>query len=322
VKTLNKYITYLLIFAVFAGFAVTSASAQEKVVCVLLSRDIAPYKEALSGFKEGIASGRYEIKYHQIDFKREAHKGSLLEEEIENLSADMILCIGTEAAVFAKTNLKERPLLFTMVLNPVENRIIESDIRPEEGITGVNLNISIEDQLKAFKRVIPGIRKVGMLYDKSKKAALAREARIAAEETGLNLVARPVLSRREISTALEQVYHDSDCIWAGADPMIYNPSTAKDILLFTLKNKVPFMAFSSNFVKAGALLALESDYRDIGKQTAELASKILESKNPSSILIPVQTPRKTRLIINMNTARTLGIYISRDIQKEALVLEN
>ncbi|MGD2279226.1 MAG: ABC transporter substrate-binding protein [Candidatus Omnitrophota bacterium] len=310
-----KSIIRTSVLLILSCFLTASSQAEEKTVNVLQSGTLAPYAEAFSGFKDRMKTLGYQVNYNVMNLREGS--GSGIAERIKQTPADMILAIGTEAALLAKNKVGDRPLVFMMVLNPVENGVIRSFSRPGEGLTGVSLDIPIEEQFKVFKKVVPGIRKIGMIYDKRNKAALAREASIIAEKMGLRLVSKPVLSDNEIHDALGEVYREAECLWAAPDPMIYNPVTARNILRFTLENKMPFMAFSLNFVKAGALLALDRDYKDIGRQTAELTSGIFKGQSPSSI--PVQGPRKTRLAINIRTARILDIHIPASLQEEALI---
>ena len=75
------------------------------------------------------------------------------------------------------------------------------------------------------------------------------------------------------------------------------------------------MAFSAHYVKAGALLALECDYYDVGRQTGEIADSILKGTDPGTI--PITFPRKKNLVINKRTAKTIGVNIPRDVLKKA-----
>jgi putative ABC transport system substrate-binding protein len=91
------------------------------------------------------------------------------------------------------------------------------------------------------------------------------------------------------------------------------------ILLYTLQNKIPFMGLSPAFVKAGALLALDADYQEVGAQCGGLAAKILTGDRPSSL--PITTPQRATLHVNLNTAEIIGIKIPANRLKGAVVLK-
>jgi putative ABC transport system substrate-binding protein len=230
-----------------------------------------------------------------------------LADKINGEKPDLIFALGTEAALFAKKNLDDIPIIFSMVLNPVKSGIAESLQVPGDNITGVCLNIPVELQFKKLKEIIPDIKRIGYLYDAHKKSVLKDAARQAADKLGLQMISRPIYSREDVPQELSIIIREADCLWAEIDPLVYSPQSARHIILETLKARLPFMAFSFPYVKAGALLAMECDYYDIGKQSAQTAIKILEGQKPGSI--PVALPRETRLAINRRTARTIRLTI-------------
>jgi putative ABC transport system substrate-binding protein len=299
------------IFIIIFGLCLwTSISLAESPVSILIlrSKDIAPYNNALYGFKEGMDKQLMAIydDYNLDDF---AGRLEPLIEEIEKRKPQLIFVIGTEAAIFAKEHIKDVPIIFSMVLNPIESGIVPSRQEASENITGISLKISVEQQFQKLKEAIPNIQKVGMLYDAKNMVELKEEAEKAASKLGLELVAKPIYSKNDIDGALNDVVREADVLWAGVDTLIYNPQSAQHILLTTLRNKIPFMAFSSNYVNAGALMALECDYTDIGRQASELASKILGGEKVNEI--PVHFPRTTRLIVNEKTAQLIGVKLPK-----------
>ena len=304
-----------LFMVIFCGDVL---AAEEHKIFVIKSRDIPPYKDAYSGFREAMESRVYNAVYKEHNLQKFANRTADLVKILDEEKASIVLAIGTEAAVFARRSIKEIPVVFTMVLNPVESGIVDSLKRPGGNITGVCLNIPVEVQFKVLKKIVPHVKSIGMLYDKATKSQVEREARIAAARTGVKLVAKPIYSEAEISSGLDEVFRESDCLWAGVDPKIYNPATARHIILSTLRNKIPFMAFSAQFVKAGALIALECDYYDIGQQTAEMTAEMLtRSTRPHNM--PVSLPRKTKLVVNMKTARNVDVDIPGDLLGGAVV---
>jgi ABC-type uncharacterized transport system substrate-binding protein len=85
---------------------------------------------------------------------------------------------------------------------------------------------------------------------------------------------------------------------------VYGPETAKYILLFSLRKNIPFVGFSPQFAKAGALLAVYGNYRDMGRQAAFIAKKVLHNKDPEYRYIE---PRKTGIAVNEKAARALNV---------------
>ena len=282
---------------------------EQYVIAVIRSQDIIPYGSAFIGFQEELKKFEKEVRVEYVDFNFDEYISQpqeLISKMIQT-KPQLIFTIGTEATVFAKQNFKDFPIVFSMVLDPVASGIVKSFDSSQENITGVSLKISVEEQFKNLKQILPKISKIGMLYDAQKMIALKDEAERAAQNLNLSLVAVSVLSKSEVDQALEDILEKADCLWAGVDTLIYNAQSAEHILLMTLRNKIPFMAFSSHYVKAGALLALEADYEDIGRQTAELALKVLRGESAGKI--PVQSPRKIQLVTNKKTAELIGVKV-------------
>jgi putative ABC transport system substrate-binding protein len=320
----NNPVNIVKIFCIFLCLALLggilpsiSVPAEEKVIAVLISRPIRPYNDALAGFKEGLGSSKYKPVYEEFNFKKFEKNTQELTSSIKELKPDLIYTIGSEASLFAKKNLLNTPVVFSMVLDPAGNNLVRSLDRPGGNITGVALDISIVDQFREFKKAVPGITRIGMLYDARTKTAMEARARRAAKQAGLRLLSHAVRSEKDISAKLDQVLAEADCLWAGIDPLIYNKITLDHIILATLKNKIPFMAFSSPSVKAGALLALECDYYDIGNQSADIVMEVFKGQDPGSISVGL--PRTTRLAINQRTAQIIGVNIPVGILRKATV---
>ena len=288
--------------------AETCFSAQNPVVVVLRPRELAPYNEALIGFKGMLKQEGTRVKYVLHDLIKYKGKEDNLVKQIQKVKPDLIFAIGTQAALFSKKNIKDVQVVFSMVLNPVENKVLQDTKTPGGNITGASLNIPIQEQFKRLKQILPNVREIGFLYDSKTKEAIKNQANIAATEIGASLVSRSIVSKSEVLNKLSEVLKASDVLWAGVDTFIYNTRSSKQILLKTLRYRKPFMAFSASYVKAGALFALECDYKDIGRQSGESALRILKGELAGNI--PVTLPRKVIPVINRRTAQLIGVDVT------------
>lgn len=288
----------------------------EKVVGVVVSRPLDPYRDAVLGFKDELRSKGAVVRYEEFDLAAAAGKEPDLAGRIMAISPDLLYAVGTEASSFASAFMPNVPAVFSMVLNPVESGIVTSLAGAREAnITGVSLNISVEDQFDLILKILPSARRIGMLYGAAERDWLRDRAALAAERKGLKLVSVPVRSELEVLGAVERICGEVDFLWADADPLIYNARSAQHILLITLRRRRPFMAFSSHYVEAGALAALECDYRDNGRQAGGLAMRILEGASAGAL--PVEFPRKTRLFMNARTAGLIGLDLPKELTDRA-----
>lgn len=128
---------------------------------------------------------------------------------------------------------------------------------------------------------------------------------------GLILYAREVNNPKDLPNALKNIAKNSDVLWGIPDSMVFNAQTAKQILLFSFRNNIPFCGLSPSWVEAGALYSLGWDYTDIGMQGGEITWKILQGNEPKSA--PIVSPRTARYFLNLRTARHMKIKISEEI---------
>jgi putative tryptophan/tyrosine transport system substrate-binding protein len=306
------YLSFLAIF-MFLSDINPALSEEKAVIVVIRSKSIKPYNDALSGFEAGINKNGYKISssYNLEDNK---DKEPQLIAEIKNLKPDLVATIGTEASLFAKDNLKGIPAIFFMVINPAESLLIGSSVGSGSNLTGVSLDILPELQFKKLKEMLPKLSRVGIIYN-TKENEWIQNIERAAKKLGLLIVAKPISSAADVPHALDELIGSADCLWAQVDPLIYNAQSSQYILLTLLRNKIPFVAFSSQYVKAGALFALECDYSDIGRQSAQMAINVMVNK--FTVSVPIALPEKMNLVVNKKIAELIGIEIPQKLLEEA-----
>jgi putative ABC transport system substrate-binding protein len=197
-----------------------------------------------------------------------------------------------------------------MVLNPVKERLVESYENPGEGITGVSVDVSAYEQFKKILQIIPGVSRVGVIYDPLKSESIINDAEQAAEKLNLKLVKAPVSSSKNVHPAIESLKGTVDILWSIPDTTVYSSAYINVILLLSIRNNIPIIGFSSSFAKAGAVLGIYSDYEDIGKKTADLIVKLTEGTQLSAI--PVVRPDKLKVAINLSAAKNFSIKFSKE----------
>ncbi|MBN1869188.1 MAG: ABC transporter substrate-binding protein [Candidatus Omnitrophica bacterium] len=288
--------------------------AGEPVIAVVLGKAIGPYLQALSGFETELKENGYQISPHHFDLDEYEGPEERMIQEIRDLKPALIFTIGTKATLFAQGHFQDLPVVFSMVLNPVKAGVIKSFTTPTHNLTGVSLDIPPEKQFEKLKEIQPKVKRVGVIYDAKEKEWI-KEIEAVAKKEGLLLVAKPVHSESDVPVALDDIRDKIDALWAQTDAMIYNANSSQYILLTLLRHKIPLMAFSASYVKAGALLALECDYDAIGRQAGRIAIKILMGEDPSTIL--VSFPEDPNLVVNKRISKLVGIDIPADALKEA-----
>lgn len=276
-------------------------SAERPLVGVVKSRDLAQYNEVLKGF-----AGYMEETNASVAISEYGLRDKNVLENIKNQKPDLILTLGTPSLKTISESVNDIPIIFSMVFLSGGNSI------KGENVTGVSLNIPIRVQLENLKATIPDRTVIGVIYDPDKNENTVGEARQIATELGLILKAFPVKSEKEIPKIKEM---EIDALWLIPDTIFSKPVVVKRILSTSLKNKTPVMGISASYVKAGALLALSCDYEDLGRQSGEIALRILRGEDP--VDIPVTAPRETKLYLNLSVAKRLGIRVPKKVVEVA-----
>ena len=294
---------------------VTPGLAEGVTVAVIKSRDIAPYNAAWEGVKETLE--RKGISFHitEYDLGGNLEKGNAITGAIKTSHPDIVLTLGTAATQVARQDIKDIPIVFCVILNPVASGLVNSMRSSGNNLTGASIDIPPETQFERLRAIVPGLRKIGTLYNPREMGPVIHEASAVAERMGLELVTVEVKSEKDVPDALASLEKGIDALWMTADSIVYTPSSIRFILLYTLRGRIPFMGLSPSYVRAGTLFALSIDYRDVGRQAGGLVMEIIEGKKPAEL--PITVPRKTYLTLNLITAERIDLKLSPDILEGA-----
>jgi len=290
-----------------------SYSEGQPVVALIKSKNIAPYNMAEEAFKDRM-KGKADITEYLLD---DFHDKNLLCQKISSSNPDLIFTVGTSALKVFLPEFNETPILFSVVLNPVKLKLIDSWTETGRNLSGTALNIPYEIQFEWIKKVLPNAKQVGILYKMDGSNGYLKRAAKAAQQSGLKLEIQKIDKINDVLPALKELSKHSDILLGIPDLGVYNRKTLKQILLFTLRNRMPFIGISEQYVKAGAFFCLSVDYKEQGETAAQMAEKILEGFDPA--IMPVKRPKNVKLSINRKTAERLGIKINRKFLKDAVL---
>jgi putative ABC transport system substrate-binding protein len=167
----------------------------------------------------------------------------------------------------------------------------------------VPVAISLEEQLAWLHRLLPGARYIGVLYDPELNAATVDGLAVALRRADLNPVLAPVTTPAMLPAALAHLSGATDALLAVPDTTVYTPQTAKALLLFSFRNKLPLIGPSESWVQAGALYALDWDYRELGAFCGRLALRQLIGDRA-----PMPSPPRPHVFANQRSAQRFGLH--------------
>lgn len=269
---------FLGFLLIFGGISTRAAN-----VAVLMSDSLTSTTRTLQGARKVIERGNPGISLHTFIVGQRTADRALID-SIRSLKPVAVLTIGSSATSLAKQNLPGTPIVFAGVMYPVLSGFVESNQRPGGLVTGASLDIPNEVQFRYFKKIIPNIKSIGVLYT-ANTASLIPSARAVARGMGIDLVAIEIKDSRELPMALDSLATVVQGIWSVADPVLFDPQATKYILLNTLRKSIPFMGFSRYVVESGALFALDFDYKAVGIQAGQILNRILAGESPAEISV-------------------------------------
>jgi putative ABC transport system substrate-binding protein len=289
------------------------------LVVVVKSREVEPYDIALKSFRRTLKERGYEPVIGEYVLPEGGKQRDDLLSDIRRKDPRLIVTLGSAATSLVAKGFKDTPVNFCMVLNPLASGFVRSMSASGNNLTGASLDIPIQTQFETLRSLVPSVKRIGVIYNPQETENVVQQARRSAKEMGWEMVTMAINSEEKVPEALSALENKIDALWSVADSTVFSSGSMEFILLHTLRNKIPFMGLSPAFVKAGALLALDADYSDVGGQCGGQAIKILMGDQPSSL--PITTPQKITLHVNLKTAETIGVKIPSDRLKGAVVVK-
>jgi len=315
VKNPKKYFTFWNPFLgiLWAGIlAVNSAVwAQPAHVVLVRSTPRAEYEQTAGVIISSLEKNNSELAVEEINFNDDPGQEDEFWQKALEKRPELVITIGSPATKSAVKYVHNVPIIFTMVLDNLSGLIST----PSSSISGVTLAIPVQEQLEIIRNALPDIKRVGFLYS-SQSAQMYQSAIRVADKMGLRLVTSEIASERDVPEALRRIIREADVFWMPPDAIIYERNILRFILLECFQNNVPIIAVSKHIAEAGTPLALDIDYEDIGRQTAELVLKSLS--NRSSAKPAIEHPRKVLLYINEWVISRLGLKIPQQVIEQAI----
>lgn len=296
---IRNILSIIILLLLFQG----AAGAEQEIV-VLQSISVAPYEQALEGFKSVCGAGVKKLVISEL-------KGADVAAKIYGIKPDMVLAIGMDALSKVKV-IKDIPIVYLMVLNP------RSVLSGQKNITGVSMNIPPDKQLHILREALPGVKRIGLLYDPKQTGSFVRAVRSAAGRIDIEVVAMEVNGSKEVPSSMFAMRGTIDMFWMLPDLTVITSETVEHFLVFSLENRIPILTFSEKYVELGALLSIGIDAFDIGRQAGEIANAILSGRHVGGIK-PVDA-KKAVISVNLKVARKLGIRIDEKIVENARVV--
>jgi putative ABC transport system substrate-binding protein len=238
--------------------------------------------------------------------------------ELVSLNVDVLVAVGNIAAPYAKNATTTIPVVFSLVGDPIGLKLVDNLARPQGNVTGLS-NFSAElipKRLELLKEMIPELARVAVLANAN--ASVSRRyivlSHAAATQLGLTVQIFEVRSPKELEAAFDaMVDADMQALTANADGLAFTHRAL--IAKLALAHRLPLAVWTRDTLEAGALMSYGTDNSAICRRTAVYVDRILKGVKPSEL--PVEQPTKFQFLINLKTAKALGLDIPLFLQQRA-----
>jgi putative ABC transport system substrate-binding protein len=229
--------------------------------------------------------------------------------ELVRLKVDVIVTVATPATLAAKQATTVIPIVFLTASDPVGTGLVASLARPGGNVTGLANQISdtTGKKLEFLREVVPGLRRLAIMANVANPAAVLDmgEAQVTGRALGLEVTTSEIRRAEDISPAFDALKGRADALYLCPDPLMNTNRT--QINIFAVRARLPTIYGVRDFVQAGGLMSYAPNLPNQFRRAADFVDKILRGAKPGDI--PVEQPTKFELVINLTTAKALGLDV-------------
>jgi putative tryptophan/tyrosine transport system substrate-binding protein len=302
-------------------FHAARVSAQLKVrrIAFLCESDASAYAARLDAFKAGMRALGY-IEARDYVIERRYANGDLsrlpaLAVELLALKPDLILTNATPSTVAASRATRNVPIVMAQVGDPVGVGVATTLRLPGRNVTGLSQNIASDlytKRLDLLRELVADMHAMAFLYDpgNANDVLALRQLEADCAKVGVKLVRGPVTKAAEISAAFES-FRGEKARGLMVSGTSTNTMLLEQIVAQAAKHRLPAIYNAPAWIAAGGVVSYGADYADLYRRAAAYAGKIFKGANAGEL--PIEQPTKFELIVNMKTARAIGITIPQSI---------
>jgi ABC-type uncharacterized transport system substrate-binding protein len=302
-----------------AGPITALAQQMEKVRRIGFLRVGPPPATFIDGFRRGLREqGLVEDQHFVIEYSLPSSTAQVPDAaaELVRRKVDLILASGTPSVLPAKNAAGQIPVVFVATLDPVATGLVASLAKPGRNITGMT-SISgdlIAKRLQLTKELLPNLTKIAVLVRESSPTAAqyVQESRTAARSLGIELQILTERNPQDLARLLAAVQRPSALVVADDAEFTALRGQIADL---ALNNQLPTISGLREMVEAGGFMAYGASFGELYRRAAGQVRKILQGVSPANL--PVEQPTKFEFVLNMRTAKALGLIVAPQLLTRA-----
>jgi putative tryptophan/tyrosine transport system substrate-binding protein len=247
------------------------------------------------------------IEYRWAESRRERY--AEIAAELVRLRVDVIVTWASAPTIAAKQATTAIPVVFAAQMDPVGVGAVASLARPGGNVTGLSLQQTDTSgkRLELLREVVPDLRRLAIMANVGTPGAVLemREVQATARALGLEVTTVEIRRVEDIAPAVEGLKTRADALYVATDPLVLANRIRTNAL--AQDAGLPTIYGSREYVEAGALMSYGPNWRDLFRRAADYVDKILRGAKPADL--PVEQPTKFELVINLTTAKALGLTV-------------
>jgi putative ABC transport system substrate-binding protein len=303
--------TYLRIGLLAAGIvAAVPALAQDKVIAVATFIEHPAVQRLLDGLRAGLnEAGITAAQGYKLDLQSAQGSTVTAGQIARKFAGDrpaVIVTAGTPVTQPAVQQIKDIPIVFSGLADPLGAKVVASLEHPGGNVTGTSDRAPFKPLLDVMAEVAPNARRVGLIFNggEANSRALVDRFKIEAGPR-YSFVEATVTKASDTLTAAQSLVGKADLIYVPNDGTVV--SNFEAVTRVSLEAKIPVFASALDNVPKGAIAATGIDYEQIGRRTAMLVVRVLKGENPGDI--PVDLPQTLDIALNRKVAASIGIAL-------------
>ncbi|HRN77140.1 ABC transporter substrate-binding protein [Ottowia sp.] len=299
--------------------AIAPASAQDKSVAVTAIVEHPALDAVRDGVQAALKEAGYEagknLKWQYQSAQGNTGTAAQIARKFVGDKPDAIVAIATPSAQAVVAATKNVPVVFSAVTDPVAAKLVANWDASGTNVTGVSDLLALDKQIDLIKRVVPGAKRVGMVYNpgEANSVVVVNQLKELLPKHGMSLVEASAPRSVDVGSAARSLIGKADVIYTNTDNNVVSAYEA--LVKVGQEAKLPLVASDTDSVKRGGIAALGINYRDLGEQTGRMVVRILKGEKPGDI--KPETSTKLELFVNPGAAEKQGVKLSDELVKSA-----
>ncbi|ALC85307.1 ABC transporter substrate-binding protein [Bacillus sp. FJAT-22090] len=315
-KMLAVLFSYTLILAACSDGGEKEASSKKYKIGVTQIVEHPSLNAAFDGFKKALEDAGINAEYEVQNAQGDNSSNTTIATNLVSANVDLIFANSTPSAQAVASATSEIPIVFTSVTDAVGAELVDSMEKPGGNVTGtIDAHPDAITNTMKFLKDELGAKNVGMVFNSGEQNSRAQVDAVKEmlKDMNMSVVEASVATSADVKQATESLIGKVDSMYIITDNTVV--SALESVISVANENKIPMMVGEFDSVKRGGLAAYGFEYFDIGYEAGQMAVKILKGESKPADL-PVQIPQKLKLIMNKDTASTLGLDVKDEWKAE------